>query len=354
MPNRSARICSLQRCVLGLALIAAITAAGAQPLHDCAKAADSACVQRTLASGTELDALDDRGRTALYLAAEAVVESRSLNEAKRAADVLIFLRSQGASWDLAPASALLRLRSKLPAARRALEAINSPNNHSKWQGAMQDERFRMELGLTRDNFMRARDNVDLLKRSGRFIDYYVAYAVTRDTQYAKAAQGIISSKSERIALEHMAILTVPDPGELLAVSVTTESNSLPRREASGGDYFLLSDLQSGKELTGWVRLRPSPDSRVPLIHGDYRVQTDLQLDVAPLPNGQPDWDNAVPLNVPLYIDIRSSAFIGAVFIQLSALSSLITEKGQALGTDFAIRHKMTTVVRKFDRLKEKP
>ena len=354
MPDCSARFCSLLKCILGLALASAISAASAQPLHDCARAADSACVRRVLASGAALDELDDRGRTALYLAAEAVVESRSSDDAKRAADVLLSLCALGASWDLVPASALLRLRSKQPAARRALDAINAPNNRSKWQGAMQDERFRMELGLTHDNFVRARDNVDRLKRSGRFVDYYVAYAVTRDTQYAKAAQALISSKSERIALEHMAILTVPDPGELLAVTVSADTNTLPRREASRGDFFLLSDLQSGKEFTGWVRLRPSPDSRVPLMHGDYRVQTDLQFDAAPLLNGQPDWDHAVPLNVPLYIDIHPSAFVGAVFVELSALSMVIADKGQALGSDFALRRQLTTVVRKFDRLKEKP
>jgi len=353
MPERTAHALRLPMGILGLALAAFVPNVGALTLHECAKAGDVVCIEREIARGAALDELDNRGRTALYLSAESMVESQNTGDANRAAAALLTLCAHGASWDLVPVSALLRLRNKLPTARQALETIKAPNNLSKWQSAMQDERFRMELGLTRDNFARARDNVDLLKRSGRFVDYYVAYAVTRDTQYAKAAQAIISTKSERIALEHMAILTVPDPGELLAVAVGADRNTLPRREAKGGDFFLLSDLQGGKEFTGWVRLRPSPESRVPLLHGDYRVQTDLQFDVAPLLNGQPDWEHAVPLNVPLYVDIHPPSFVGAVFIELSALSSVIAEKGQVLGGDFAMRRQPTAVVRKFDRLKEK-
>lgn len=300
------------------------------PLHVCARRLDSACIARELDAGADVDVVDADGKTPLLLAVEAAMLARQ-GAGGAAVDAVGLLFQRGANEDLLAVQAFLSQQTRHPASAPLQAALSNPHSVDLWRKARDDARVRAELDLSREEFQRARDNLEALRRSGRFVDLYVAYGVSRSVEDIKRAQALASSREEYQALEHMAVLTLLDPSEVVQPSISIERDRLRQFSVNGIAYSALADVSADNDLAFLIKLRQTPDSRIHLRFASYLATVDLVVAMYAKTADGVDPLRVIPVIIPVNIRIAPTNYIGAGILRLSDFKAAMQQKAAVLG-----------------------
>ena len=278
--------------------------------------------------------LDGDGKTPLLVAVEALMLGRG-NVPRAALDTVNLLYQRGANEHLQAIKAFLGQQPGHPASGPLLGVFSNRSAQEAWRKSRDDSRMRRELDLSPEQFLRARESVEALRKSGRFIDYYVAYGVTRNIEDIKRAQSLASSTEEYFGLEHMAVMTVVDPAEIVEPTFSVQRDDLGQFTFKGKPYSAIRDIGPDHDLSFMIKLRQTPNSRIHLSFASYLATVHIVMSAYTRTADGVDMLSALPAVIPVAIRIVPANYIGAGIVRLSDFKDAIVAQTSALGGDTA-------------------
>ncbi|HEX8989954.1 MAG TPA: hypothetical protein VF816_18490 [Rhodocyclaceae bacterium] len=320
-----------------------------QSLCDYASSLDARRLAVALGDAEDVDVRDARGQTAFFIAIDAALQKPDIDA--EGLEVVRLLFVNGADGDLEQVQAKLRLTTNQAVARKIRAALSDKAVLKQRALALADLRIRRELNISRENMARVRGNLDLLRRSGRFQDYYVAYAVSRSVTDAKHAQALAVSADEKRALEHMALLTVPDPYDVISPSLAVDSGQAATLSIPGTTLLDFQRISTTRDIPLFVRIRQPADAAVRLSHGSYRIHLLIDLRFyASLDAAQKVPGSFVPVSLPLALTIGPPGYSAVEELRLSQLRGPISERLRPFGQPAILSEKIDLQVSRIERL----
>lgn len=343
------------RVWLALVLFLQLATSVAQPnpqqtdsLANCTKKLDRECVTRLLQQGDSVDGIGSESPP-LLIAALALYEAKG-NQLQAGLGIIAQLFEHGASRDLLAVQALLNMYANHPATPLLRNTLSNPRSIELWRKARDDERIRTELDLSIEDFEQARNNLEALRRSGRFIDYYVAYGVARNVEDIRKAQSLAASRDEFQALEHMAVLTVRDPAEIVEPTVSLDNDTLRKSNGNGIVFSALDDLTPSSDISYTIKLRQTPESRIRLRFASYLANVEIVLGVYRRSATGIDVQHPYPVSINLPIRLTPANYIGAAVFRLSDFKAAVERKAAALGSDLVVSRTLQPKLVRIERL----
>lgn len=332
-----------------LALAMASSTVQAHQLHDCAARLDKECLRQAHAGVDDIDLPDDQGSSPFLLAVQTALNRKATRPGELAA--IQYLFGAGADKDLEQVQAILRLAPDQTTARAIRSALSQKSLLSLRRESQADLRIMKELNISAATLGRARDNLERLRQSGRFQDYYVAYAVSRSVDDAKKAQSLARNDEEKRALEHMALLTVPDANDIFSPSLAVDAASLKPLRIPETGLLDLQRLGPDRDLTLFVKVRQPPQALVKLTSGKYRVHLSLDLRFYPSPEqAKKAPESYLPLSLPVAVPLEPPYYTGAAELRLSELRQQILAKVRSLGAGEVFSEKIDLQISRIERL----
>lgn len=323
--------------------------AQAHPLHDCAARLNQECLAQAHAGVEDIDLPDEQGNSPFLLAVQAALDRKTARPGELAA--IQYLFGAGADRDLEQVQAMLRLAPDQTTARAIRSALSQKSLISRRRESQADLRIMKELNISAATLKRARDNLERLRQSGRFQDYYVAYAVSRSIDDAKKAQSLARNDDEKRALEHMAVLTVPDANDIVTPSLAVDAASIKPLRIPETGLLDLEKLGPDRDLTLFVKVRQPPQALVKLASGKYRVHLALDLRFYPSSDqARRAPERYLPVSLPIVVPVEPPYYMGATELRLSELRPQILAKVRALGAGEVFSEKIDLQISRIERL----